>query len=106
MSSLVDKQAPIDFEIANALIVATPEAWRAADMLVEREQEKGQERLRIEISNPDGRKELVQPTDEIVSGLYKLVDLFRAHGPIWTKAAYSVSMADDGQWRYTVNFEY
>ncbi|KVH79432.1 hypothetical protein WJ42_06135 [Burkholderia cepacia] len=103
---MIDKQAPIDLEIANALIIATPEAWRTADMIVEREQEREQERLRIEISNPEGRKELVQATDEIVSALYKLVDLFRAHGPVWKKATYSVSMADDGQWRYTVNFEY
>ncbi|WP_157375461.1 hypothetical protein [Burkholderia ubonensis] len=81
MTSLVTRQAPIDFEIANSLIVATPEAWRAADMTVTRTGER--DRLEISITNPDGMVDIVLPTKEVVSALQQLVDLHRGQSQVW-----------------------
>lgn len=106
MSSLVEKHAPIDAEIADALIIATPESWRQADMSVSRSQDGELEEMKIAISSPEGHSDVVFPTEEIYTGLYKLSDVFRAHGAIWSEAHYSVEMTDDGDWKYTVRFGY
>ncbi|WP_175039603.1 hypothetical protein [Burkholderia contaminans] len=104
MTSLVTRQAPIDFEIANALIVATPETWRAANMIVTRTGE--QAALEISITNPDGMTDAVRPTNEIVSALQQLVSLHRGQSKVWVKATYSVAMIEPAQWRYSATFEY
>ncbi|WP_175723075.1 hypothetical protein [Burkholderia ambifaria] len=104
MTELVTLQAPIDYEIANSLIIATPEAWRTAEMIVTRAGEP--DRLEIAISNPDGRMDIVLPTKEIVSALQQLVDLHRGQSKVWVKAVYSVAMIESAQWRYSATFEY
>jgi hypothetical protein len=106
MTSLVERQVPIDMELANALVIATPETWNAAEMTVEREQEGSRETMKISISNPEGLRDLVGPTDEIYTGLYKLSDLFREYGKMWVRVSYFVSLNSDGSWKYTVKFEY
>jgi len=106
MSSLIKDQAPIDKEIANALINATPENWRAAEMAVERQDDGVHETMQIVISSPEGYREPVVPTDEIYSALYKLSDVFRLHGAIWKGVSYSISQRDDDNWGFSVRFEY
>ncbi|MBR8381547.1 hypothetical protein KDX26_03995 [Burkholderia cenocepacia] len=104
MTDLITLQAPIDYEIANSLIIATPEAWRAADLTVTRAGER--DRLEIAITNPDGRIDLVLPTKEIVSALQQLVDLHHGQSKVWVKAVYSVALIESAQWRYSATFEY
>ncbi|KAF0813619.1 hypothetical protein IGB42_01970 [Andreprevotia sp. IGB-42] len=106
MNSLVDRQALIDQEVVNALITATPETWNSAKMVVEREESNGQEKMAISISSPEGHGEIVGPTEEIFSSLYKLSDLFREYGSIWSRAFYSVKLQEGGSWRFSVRFEY
>ncbi|WP_423394071.1 hypothetical protein [Burkholderia sp. LMG 21824] len=104
MTDLVTLQAPIDYEIANSLIIATPEAWRTADMIVTRAGEW--DRLEIAITNPDGMMDIVLPTKEIVSALQQLVDLHRGQSVVWVKAVYSVAVSESAQWRSPASFEY
>ncbi|HDR9503495.1 hypothetical protein [Burkholderia cepacia] len=104
MTDLVTLQAPIDYEIANSLIIATPEAWLTAEMIVTRAGER--DRLEIAITNPDGIMDIVLPTKEIVSALQQLVDLHRGQSKVWVRAVYSVAMIESGQWHYSAVFEY
>lgn len=106
MSSLLEKQAPIDAEIADALVVATPESWQQAAMSVARVEEGKYEKLNISISSPEGRKEIITPTEEIYAGLYKLSDLFREYRTMWSAVHYYVELKEDGDWKYSVRFEY
>ncbi|MDG2530399.1 hypothetical protein [Caulobacter endophyticus] len=60
--NLQEAQAPIDREIALALVQATPETWDRAEVKLERRADVAVESIRIEISNPDGRRDVVSPT--------------------------------------------
>lgn len=106
MESLVKRQAPIDFELANALIVATPESWRVAEMVVERDDDASHERMSISILSPEGYRDLVGPTEEIHAGLYKLSNLYREYGRMWSSVTYRLEQASDGNWKYSVRFTY
>lgn len=106
MTSLVERQAPIDREVVNALIAATPETWSAAEMFVEREQDSSHEKMKIEISSPEGHRDLVGPTDEIYAGLYNLSDLFREYGKVWSQLVYRANLTPEGNWKYTIRFDY
>lgn len=107
MSTLVERQAPIDMAVVNALIAATPETWNAADMHVDREDdEAGQERMTISISSPEGHRDPIMPTDEIYTALYQLSDLFREHAKMWRHVHYNASINAQGNWRYNVSFGY
>ena len=106
MQSLQEQQAPIDRQIVEALIAATPETWNSAEMVVERQQAGSQEKMVIVISSPDGHKDLIGPTDDIYEALYKLSDVFLKAGKPWTKVEYWVGLDDQGQWKYRVQFSY
>jgi hypothetical protein len=106
MDDWLEKQAPLDMAVANALIAATPEWWKSASLVVDREEEGSHERMTIVISSPDGQPEFVGPTEEIYASLYAVADLFRKRGTIWRSASYSVSQGEDGDWKYSVQFKY
>lgn len=106
MSSLVEKHAPIDAEIANALIGATPDTWDKAEMSVTRVQDGEIEKMKILISSPEGHQDVITPSDEIYAGLYKLSDVFREHGTLWTEVFYSIGLTAEGKWKYQVKFTY
>ncbi|MBC3907895.1 hypothetical protein [Undibacterium umbellatum] len=107
MSSILERQAQLDFDIANALIMATPESWTSAEMEVERDESSGIEKISVLIFNNEGSKEIVQGTDDIYDGLYKLSGLLRDNGAnIWVRALYSVAMDDNKNWKYKAKFEY
>jgi hypothetical protein len=106
MAAFTDQQAPIDRNIVSALIAATPESWDAAEMVVEREQEGEVENLTIEITSPEGRREIVEPTEDIYEYLYALSDLFREHGRVWKKLKYSIELNEEGNWKYHIDFGY
>lgn len=106
MDEWLERRAPLDAAVANALIAATPEWWKAASLVADREQEGSHERMTIVITSPDGQPEPVSPTEEIYASLYALADLFRERGTIWRSASYSVSQEENGDWRYSVQFTY
>jgi hypothetical protein len=104
--SLQEKQAPIDLTLFNALIAATPETWNMADMIVERTDENGIEKMNIEISSPEGHKDLVTATDEIYEGLYMLSDCYRGEKKMWSMVKYQVSLNNEGNWQCKASFDY
>lgn len=106
MDEWLERQAPLDAAVASALIAATPELWKSASLVADREQNGSQERMTIVITSPDGQPEPVSPTEEIYSSLYALADLFHERGTIWRSASYSVSHEENGDWKYSVQFAY
>jgi len=104
--TLQEQQLPIDRQLVSALIEATPETWSAAALHVIRADEKGNERMEVEITSPEGHKEPIGATDEIYEALYALSDCFRAHGKVWKKVTYVAEMGNDENWRYKASFEY
>lgn len=106
MDHWLERQAPLDMAVANALIAATPEWWKLASLVADREQKGPQERMTIIITSPDGQPEPVSPTEEIYASLYALADLFRERETIWRSASYSVRLEEDGDWKYSVQLTY
>ncbi len=104
--SLQEKQAPIDMALFNALIAATPEAWNSADMVVQRVDEDGVEKMSIVITSPEGHKDLISATEEIYEQLYKLSDCYRGEKKMWAIATYKVSLGSDGNWQCRASFDY
>lgn len=87
MDEWLERQAPLDAAVAKALIAATPEWWKSASLVADREQHGLQERMSIVITSPDGLPEPVSPTEEIYSSLYALADFFRERGTVWRSAS-------------------
>ena len=106
MDEWLKKQAPLDAAVANALIAATPEWWKSASLVADREEHGSKERMTIVITAPDGLPERISPTEEIYSSLYALADLFRERGTVWRSASCSVDQTEGGDWKYSVQFTY
>jgi len=106
MDDWLERQAPLDLAVANALIAATPEWWSSATLVADREQRGSQEQMTIVITSPEGLPEPISPTEEIYSSLYALADLFRERGTVWRSALYSVKQTEGGDWKYSVQFTY
>ncbi|CAN7776758.1 hypothetical protein [Variovorax sp. LjRoot178] len=106
MDEWLERQAPLDAAVANALIAATPEWWKSASLVADREQHGSKERMTIVITSPDGLPEPISPTEEVYSSLYALADFFRERGTVWRSASYSVNQTEGGDWKYSVQFTY
>lgn len=107
MPSLQELERPIDEEIVNRLIEATPEWWRAAVLEIEwSPEENGLESFKHTITSPEGHRDLVQSTSEIHTATFRLSDLFRQHGKQWKKVVYSIRQIPDGKWDYRADFSY
>ncbi len=107
MPTLQQQEEPIDQEIANALIEATPEWWMSAVMAIEfGAKPGGVEGYRHVISSPEGHRDLVEPTERIYGATIQLADLFRQHGRPWKSAKYTVKKHAEANWSYTVDFQY
>lgn len=104
--SLQEQQAPIDRRVILALIEATPETWRAAEMSVIRSDDGANEKMIIEITSPEGRGDMVGATEEIYQALYELSDCFRVFGKIWKEVRYNTVLDSDNNWKYSYNFIY
>ncbi|MDM0117537.1 hypothetical protein QTI66_36095 [Variovorax sp. J22R133] len=53
MDEWLERQAPLDAAVANALIAATSEWWKSASLVADRERHGSQERMTIVIASPD-----------------------------------------------------
>ncbi|CAN7245910.1 hypothetical protein N5C55_22295 [Pseudomonas otitidis] len=107
MKPLYERQAPVDLEIVKALIGATPETWNSIEMHVVRTQEGEYEGLVVDIRSPEGRGDMLEPANDVIDLLYRLLDVFReGGGTLWREVFYSVFLKDDGTWGYKVKFEY
>ena len=107
MATLQELERPIDEEIANSLIQAIPEHWKSAMLEVIRSQKPNQvEGFAHVISSPEGHRDIVQPTEDLLNATLKLADLFAQFGNPWTKVTYLVEQKPDGNWKYSADFVY
>lgn len=107
MSSLQRLQTPIHAAIANELIGITPDTWDVIEYRVEHKpQSDGHFTIGHTILSPDGHRDLIAPSDLLFAEAKKLFDVFAAHGEVWKRTTYLVSLNEEGAWGYKVNFEY
>lgn len=106
MDEWLQRQAPLDRALANSLIEATPDTWNQALVEVQRWDEDGREHMTVVISSPDGRHEIITPTDDIYAALYSLSDLLRERGSVWRSLTCTVALDDSGDWTYRVEYGY
>jgi hypothetical protein len=105
--TLQDKHSPIDRDIVNALIAATPESWNSANLYVKREEDSNySEKMVVEISSPEGHTDMISATDAIYENLYRLSDCFRNEGKNWSEVKYEIALSSGGDWKYKVDFSY
>jgi hypothetical protein len=104
--ALQEEETPIDQEIVNELVELTPEWWNAAVLDVSFLENDGVERYEHIISSPEGHKEPIDPSAELIDATYRLGQVFRRHGHHWKTAKYAIQLKQDGSWKYTVDFSY
>lgn len=107
MSTLQEKEGPLDQAIVNSLIEATPEWWKSAVLEVDyRPRKGGIEGYAHTISSPEGHRDVIHATDEMCSLTYQLAQLFREYGRQWVKVVYKIEQLPTGAWNYAVEFSY
>lgn len=106
LPDLMQSQMPIDRALATALIEATPESWNAALLLAERRVDGARESFRIEITSPEGLRDLVSATPEVMEHVKALSDLHVRHERPWVSVRFAVSQKPSGEWRYEADFAY
>jgi hypothetical protein len=104
--ALKEEETPIDQEIVNELVELTPEWWKAVVLDVTFSEDGGVERYEHVISSPEGHKEPVDPSAELLDATYRLGQVFRRHGRHWKTAKYAINLKQDNSWKYTVAFSY
>lgn len=103
---LQQEETPLDTKVVNALIAATPEWWNTATLDVERVTRDGRDSLRFSIKSPEGHRDYVEPPEEIYTTVQELSELFQRHNHFWQQVKYTVTLQEDGDWKYTVEFTY
>lgn len=107
MATLQELEAPIDAEIVGLIVEVTPTWWKAARLEVERRAHEGSaEGLAHTMTSPEGHRDLVVATDEILDATHRLAELFRSFGRPWTRVVYDVTERPDGSWDYRATFTY
>jgi hypothetical protein len=104
--TLQEEEAAIDQQIADELVELTPESWRSASIEVTYSTRDGVEKYSHVISSPEGNKEPIDPSERLFALTHQLGQLFRRHGKHWKRAKYEVRLQEDGDWKYTVDFDY
>lgn len=90
--------------LGSGLIAATPETWSRALLTLTPTMEGGRVALALEISNPDGLRDLVRPTDDLLEASARFHALCEAHGDQWVRCDLLVYEVD-GNWQFKTNFE-
>jgi hypothetical protein len=90
--------------LGSELIAATPETWSRAILTLTPASEAGYVTLKNEISCPDGLRDLVRPTDELLEASVRFHAFCEAHGDRWVKCDLLV-YEQDGDWQFKVNFQ-
>jgi hypothetical protein len=102
--TLQDEETPIDREIVNAIVALAPATWDRAVLEVEYSVDDHVEGFDHVLYNPDGERDLVEPTDMIYDATLRLQELFRKYGGCWSRVRYEVTIEEDGV-QYKVRFE-
>jgi hypothetical protein len=102
----VEQRSEIDQEILDALVEATPESWSSATLSAEFEFGPESDSVSISITNPDGRREIVEPTERLQTAVRRLSLLMKSLGHSPRSAVYKASEVTPGEWRVRASFEY
>jgi hypothetical protein len=107
MLNLQELERPIDEAITNHLVQATPEWWKSAVLEVTHSVDSdGTEGFAHLIKSPEGHRDIVQATQDILDLTFQLSSLFKRFGTPWQKVVYSVNQNALGGWNYSADFEY
>ena len=100
---LQQEETPLDIKVVSALIAVTPEWWNTATLNVER---VTHDSLRFSIKSPEKHRDYVEPSEEIYTTVQELSELFQRYNHFWQQVKYTVTLQEDGDWKYTVEFTY
>lgn len=103
---LRQQQASIDHEIMSALVEATPDTWHSAHLDITFQTASNVDSVELEITNPDGLHELVQPTDRLTLAARNLSLFFKRAGLEATSARYDIRETTPGSWHMKAAFSY
>nr|WP_199045278.1 hypothetical protein [Dyella sp. ASV24] len=90
--------------VGSELIAATPETWSRAQLTLTPTMDAGRVALAQEISNPDGLRDLVRPTEELIETSARFHAFCEAHGDRWERCDLLVYEVE-GSWQFNVNFK-
>lgn len=103
-SSLQGEQQPVFERLAGALIEATPESWLEATLELTPKQHGSIVSLAHSIYSNEGRREIVEPTEELYSATHNLQLVSERYGDHWSSCIFRVFQ--EGQaWRFSVTFQ-
>ena len=107
VDSFLEKQIPINQEIAKSMIGATPESWNEISLTVKYiSSNEGYDELEYVFESPEGHKDIVSATTEVYESTAKLFNLYRDSGKQWKKIKCFAAIKGDGNWGFDCDFEY
>jgi hypothetical protein len=105
--SMAEEMTPILANIGRALIAGTPEHWTSAHLeLITSRPGPGMINLSNTITSPDGHREPVRPSDELLEATNQLQLLHERWHRMFHRALFTVALEADGEWRWDVHWEY
>lgn len=99
--------SPLLSAIGRALIAATPESWCSAQLsLAVAPTSESTEGVSHVISSPDGLRDLVVPTEDLMEATAGLLQACKAHGKPFHKLLFTARSETDGTWRFQTEWAY
>lgn len=99
-----DQQERLYAAIGRELIALTPESWHAA--VLEVSVETGSGGMGHTIVSPEGNRQPIMPSDELMQSTYELLTLFRQYGREWKRMTFTLELRPEGEWHYVCHFVY
>jgi hypothetical protein len=105
--SLEIELTPILNTIGRELIAATPETWASAELLLEvTNTSQATEGMAHSISSPEGQRDLVVPTGELMDATFDLLLTCRRHDKSFRALTFTVQSDAEGNWRFNSRWFY
>jgi len=105
--SLQEEMTPILNVVGRELIAATPEHWQSAELTLEvTQRSKDIQGVSHLISSPEGHRDIVTPTEELMSATHNLVRLCESHQQPFQALKFVVSQDEAEGWRFHSNWSY
>ena len=98
----------VDVEIVKLLLSVIPNSWYSIRLEVEYTiMENGHEGFPMNISNNEGKCDIVIPPDELYSKICEHSNIFKQYGKQWKKLTYNVFFDTDKEdWEFKIDYEY
>ena len=106
--TLQQHHKPLDIAIVRLLLTVIPEDWHSIRLDVENQvSTSGDDQLAISISGDQNLREIVMPPEELYEKVIAHLDIFKRFARPWSKLVYSIVYDENqGEWRYTIEYEY